>query len=958
MRGSGEQRGQAEASRTRAAVRPGALTELLLEIARPEEAAGGPGDPLGRSEEPGLRGPSPGDRVGRFEIVREIGRGGFGTVYEARDPELGRAVALKLLRRAGPKELKADRMLAEAEAAARLAHPNIVHLYDLGNCEHGPFLVMELLRGTTLAERLRGGKLPPREALRVTVEAAKGVAHAHGQGVVHRDLKPGNVFVCEDGQVKLLDFGLAQVFGRPALAGGTPAYMAPEQARGEAGEERSDVYSLGVLLFELLAGRLPYEGDRERGVPAGGTAPEIPGAPAELQRIVDRMLARQPALRPANGREAHEALAAFQRTLEPRRRAWVAWSVAALGLAAAVGVAIRPALPRGRLAVVLADAANASDRSELDGAALLLAQALEGSTRLSIVPRARLVGLLRAEGPAPARIDGPAAGRAALAAHADAVVTLAIRGGTAGYELEARARQLGRDRDLFTRRERADAAGGLLEALDRLTDGIRLGFGEDRAGEEPPVRLARALSPEPAALGHYLEGRRLESEGLGREATAAYFRAVEADPDFPLPRVALASLAEFRDRDAMEEQIEAALRHPERVPPLEQRMIEAAAATMRWDHARALERYDEIISRWPDDPEAYRRAGELASERYGDAALARPYLERLLTFRALDPDAEVRALERLGRLDEALARARQDAAERPSRRSLALLSWIHRIRGEPREGLEAARAALGHGRGPPGEALFWSFVEADAVDEAAAAFERAGVRSHWVLGIQGRRREMLAAFDARTPPPTAPLWLRGLHHNMRADLLAGDGDAAGVWREVEEQLRLGCAAAACGDSALAATGDREHASRIDQLFPMVERRSPCRRLTRALLAWRDGDRDRALDELAGMEFGGAAALRGEILLDAGRPREAVEEFRRFRRFPNRFDGTESALLEYPRSLHLEAVALERLGDRDGARKVLGRLLRLWERADSDQPLLAQARALVIRLGKGDDRARR
>jgi serine/threonine protein kinase len=189
------------------AVRPGALTELLAQLVQPdgERPSAGWEVPL-----------TSGESVGRFEILREVGRGGFGVVYEARDSELGRSVAFKAVRTSGLTELKADRLLAEAEAAARLAHPNIVHLYDLGRCDRGAFLILELLKGKTLAERLEEGPLPAREALRVAVEAARGLAHAHAQGVVHRDLKPGNVFLCEDGQVKLLDFGLAHVFGKGA----------------------------------------------------------------------------------------------------------------------------------------------------------------------------------------------------------------------------------------------------------------------------------------------------------------------------------------------------------------------------------------------------------------------------------------------------------------------------------------------------------------------------------------------------------------------------------------------------------------------------------------------------------------------------------------------------------------------------------------------------------------------
>ena len=197
-----------------AAVPPGAFSALLQQL------AAAPTNTV-REDLPAFR---PGQVVGRFELLREIGRGGFGVVYEARDTKLDRTVALKIIRAAGPVDVREERLLREAEAAARLSHPNIVTLHDVGSSEEGPYLVLELLHGQTLARRLEQGALPLREALRVAVEVAKGLAHAHAHDVVHRDLTPGNVFLCDDGQVKILDFGMAHAFGRKKLGAASPIY--------------------------------------------------------------------------------------------------------------------------------------------------------------------------------------------------------------------------------------------------------------------------------------------------------------------------------------------------------------------------------------------------------------------------------------------------------------------------------------------------------------------------------------------------------------------------------------------------------------------------------------------------------------------------------------------------------------------------------------------------------------
>jgi protein kinase-like protein/PEGA domain-containing protein len=308
-------------------VAPGAITALLRDVFRSPQHD--PGD---------LSGFRPGLVVGRFQLRGSLGRGGFGVVFEALDRTLGRSVAFKGVRKVGDVSETTDMLLREAEAAAQLSHPNIVVLHDVGHCEHGPYLVMELLRGRTLADRLADGAMPIEEALHVAREVARGVAHAHARGVVHRDLKPGNVFLCDDGQVKVLDFGLARIFGRPKLEGGTDAYMAPEQRRREAEDERTDVYALGVMLHEMVVGVRPAPGAR-------GLPPSVNTVPY-LSGLVSRMLAVDPAARPRDGSEALAALvaaSAVPRRFGSRAVAGGRWPRAqritiATALVAAVGV--------------------------------------------------------------------------------------------------------------------------------------------------------------------------------------------------------------------------------------------------------------------------------------------------------------------------------------------------------------------------------------------------------------------------------------------------------------------------------------------------------------------------------------------------------------------------------------------------------------------------------------------
>ncbi len=283
---------------------PGRVTALLREVARTPEV--GAAEAWASSLRPGLV-------LGRFELVRELGQGGFGVVYEARDRRLGRLVALKAVRpgalAAGPGD---EWLLHEAEAAAQLNHPHVVQLYDAGAWDGGPYLIYELLRGESLAERLERGPLPAAEVVQLSIEVGRALAHAHAAGVVHRDLKPSNVFVTEEGTAKVLDFGLAQVLGagRPG-EGGTPRYMAPEQERGADQDARVDVFAAAVVLQEAWLGAGVAAASLRR--PA-----RLPGAPGELDELLARALDPEPGRRPAHGGAWLEQLLRVQRILEGR----------------------------------------------------------------------------------------------------------------------------------------------------------------------------------------------------------------------------------------------------------------------------------------------------------------------------------------------------------------------------------------------------------------------------------------------------------------------------------------------------------------------------------------------------------------------------------------------------------------------------------------------------------------
>ena len=759
------------------------------------------------------------ERVGRFRIGGRVSNGGMGVVYHAVDESLGRTVALKFLQaRYHADDSAARRFRREARTVAALEHPNICTVHEIGESADGQlYIAMPLYDGETLDQRIDRGPLAVEDAVQIAVQVARGLAKAHAAGVVHRDVKPSNVFITSDGVVKLLDFGIAKLADAALTATGgagpigTVAYMSPEQARGEAVDARTDLWSLGVVLYEMLAGRRPFTGDaavvvleaiqHERYVPLTEQRPDVPPA---LARIVEVALSRDPAARyqsaaalehdlmrlgtatGGSGRFAERtrgAPAARLRWVRQRRVVIAALAVVALALATAAVVASGGPSPRPG-AVAPATAAAPTSRS----LAVLPFIDLSGAS----ADRYFGDGLSEEITTALGRIEGlRVAARTSSFALRDRALDVRRIGDTLGVDavLEGSVRRAGHRLRVTTQlvdthsgmriwagaydREDADVLTVQDEIAGAIADALELRL---RVHEGTP-RVRSTTNPE--AYDLYLRALQLRTDlsadGLQR-ATDLLDRAIELQPDFALAYAAKASVLEPRVLFRQIPQAEglsatrAAIDHAFALDP---RNGEAHVARgilqlfWEWDWAGAERSLRRAVALDPNDAHAWHHLGNYyrAMGRLDLAADAR------LRGLALDPlNARLRAALGeeyfyAGRWDDALA-ALQRAAQ---------LDPLHPILlGRANAAVGPGRVYLAQGREAEGvrdllRVAALRGASADEIDALRAAYRTGGIHGFWRAWLVMDRRQSGPAMD--------PLRVAALSS------LAGDTAQALTWLE-------------------------------------------------------------------------------------------------------------------------------------------------------------------------------
>ena len=773
----------------------GAISRLLLEIFQAPEV-----DVASSWREP-LKA---GDSVGRYQIKAEIGRGGFGAVYEAFDPELGRTVALKALKPGRTRKTFSDEWIKkEAEAVAKLGHPAIVTIFDVGTCPAGAYLVMELLRGETLAKRIEKGPLPVDEALRIAEQMAEGLAHAHSRGVLHRDLKPANVFVCEDGRVKLLDFGLAHLLGTEGSSGaGTPAYMAPEQASGAVVDERADVWAAGMVLGEMLTGKRPvertpspelgagtaepktelmWEAPKGQGVQKTSGAQKLGGVPRPVAKVMAAALSEDPERRPKDGgswlAELRSARLLVDRPRRLRRVAAFATAFVVLGIVAA-GLATwriwERQLPGGRPTVAVADFTNETGEAELDGISGLLITSLEQGTQLRVLTRGRMFDVLKQLGKEHVeRIDEPLARAVGREARASALLLASIRKLGESYVVEMRALDPLHDEYIFTLSDRASGKAAVFDLVDRLGAATRRKLGV--AGGGPggaSASVASITTTNPKAWELFFRARQAFDQGRVKEAGDLARAALVEDSEFALAHYleadsAVSAVNGWTDPGSVDEvrKLLGEVAHrADRLPEKERLSLRALRAQVDGSWVEAFRIRDQIAEAYPLDKEALFNAGDVRLRRY-EEALAIPYFQRALQ---LDPgygfaiERLAEAIENSGRAPEHLPWLRRQAAtatEEGQVRSLAiallaadqeeeavaLFRRLHKANGDPWPPERYAAYLAFHGRADELEEVIRETIEAipaGRMEERQEMKRRLWVQEGWAFSAQGRFAEV------------------------------------------------------------------------------------------------------------------------------------------------------------------------------------------------------------------------
>jgi serine/threonine protein kinase/Tfp pilus assembly protein PilF len=604
--------------------------------------------------------------AGRYEVIEELGKGGMGRVYRVEDTKLGQEVALKLIRPdVASDEKTIERFRNELRTARTIRHKNVCGMYDLGEENGTHYITMEYIRGEDLKSLIhKMGLLSPGQIITIAKQICDGLAEAHRLGIIHRDLKPQNVMIDLEGNARVMDFGIARSLEAKGITGpgiiiGTPEYMSPEQVEGKEVDQRSDIYSLGVILYEMATGQVPFEGDTPFviGMKHKSETPKDPRelnsqTPKDLSQVILRCLEKDKDKRYQSAGEVRAELASIAAGLPttekviPKRKPLTSRQITvqfslkklfvpvlAFAAIVTIGLILLRFLPKSRIissppspsdkpSLAILYFENNTGDAELDqwrkGLAELLITDLSQSKYFHVLSGDRIYDILREMDLLEAKSYSTRE-LEEIASRGGAKYVL--RGGYTKaadtFRININLQDIGKHDSIGSETVTGRGEGSLYELVDELTRRIKGNFhlSDQAIAADPDKEVGKITSSSPEAYRYYSEARRHHLNGEFREAIPLYEKAVSIDPGFAMAhRGMAAAYSNIGNVEKSREAIQKALELSDRISDRERYLIQGQFYSQSEStYDKAIEAFNELIALYPDDDIAYNSLGVIFS---------------------------------------------------------------------------------------------------------------------------------------------------------------------------------------------------------------------------------------------------------------------------------------------------------------------------------------------------------